>query len=254
MQRGLAKWRNGGPPSGAYFWAIIELAREIPSGFTLILDGDASAEADGYPIPSWPEDFTERLGRLEDLSGMSLEDFARVFGLPEERAREWRSGGMPTWAMALWASQILGGSDVLLAPVPTPSQAGVGTMGRQQELIYHVAREEFPQDFPERLEAFVEAAGLTWRGLARLLKVNTRIVRRRRAGSKPGSGHMVNLFDLAAGMRLLHILLPSVGELEGTGTVEAATGKTNRPWRRAKPPRGNEGRAVQSARPFSRSP
>ena len=57
---------------------------------------------------------------MEDLSGISLEQFARAFGLAEDRAREWRSGGMPTadevWAMALWASQIPGGSDVLLAP------------------------------------------------------------------------------------------------------------------------------------------
>ena len=98
-------------------------------------------------------------------------------------------------------------------------------MGRQQELVYHVAREEFPQDFPDRLEAFVEAAGLSWRELARRLKVNARIVRRWRAGAKPGSGHLVNLFNLAAGMGLLHHLLPSVAELEGADAVEAATGK-----------------------------
>ena len=119
-QRGLAKWRNGGPPSGAYFWAILELAREVPGGFELMLDGDAGAEDDDYPISPWPEDFTERLARLEDLSGISLEQFARAFSLPEDRAAEWRSGVMPTtgevWAMTLWASQIPGGSDVLLAP------------------------------------------------------------------------------------------------------------------------------------------
>ena len=118
-QRGLAKWRNGGPPSGAYFWAILKLAGEIPGGEDLILDGD-TGEDDDFPIRPWPEDFTERLGRLEDLSGVSLEEFARAFGLPEDRAREWRGGGMPTthevWAMALWASRIPGGSDVLFAP------------------------------------------------------------------------------------------------------------------------------------------
>ena len=86
-------------------------------------------------------------------------------------------------------------------------------MGRQQELVYHIEREEFPQDFPQRLEAFVEAAGLSWRELARRLKVNARMVRRWKAGAKPGSGHLVNLFDLAAEMGLLHILLPSAGEL-----------------------------------------
>ena len=123
-QRGLSKWRNGGPPSGAYFWAIIELARDLPGGIELILDGD-----DGTDLPApWPEDFVARLGRLEDLSGISLEKFARAFGLPEERAREWRSGGMPTtdevWAMALWASQVPGGSDMLLAPYFRPRPNG----------------------------------------------------------------------------------------------------------------------------------
>lgn len=97
-------------------------------------------------------------------------------------------------------------------------------MGRQQELVYHIEREEFPQDFPERLEAFVEAAGLSWRELARRLKVNARIVRRWKAGAKPGSGHLVKLFDLGAGMGLLHILLPSAGETE-VADLEAAVGK-----------------------------
>ena len=58
--------------------------------------------------------------------------------------------------------------------------------------------------------------------MARLLKVNAGIVRRWRAGAKPGSGY---LFNLAAGMGLLHHLLPSVTELEGADAVEAATGK-----------------------------
>ena len=93
-------------------------------------------------------------------------------------------------------------------------------MGRRQERVYHVEREEFPRDFPLRLEGFVEAAGLTWRELARRLKVNARIVRRWRAGAKPGSGHLVNLFDLAAGMGLLHILLPSMGEPVAVETEE----------------------------------
>ena len=39
-QRGLAKWRSGGPPSGSYLWAIIEFAREIPGGYDLIMYGD----------------------------------------------------------------------------------------------------------------------------------------------------------------------------------------------------------------------
>ncbi len=42
-QRGLAKWRNGGPPSGRYLWAVIELAREVPGGYDLIMYGDDGA-------------------------------------------------------------------------------------------------------------------------------------------------------------------------------------------------------------------
>ena len=98
-------------------------------------------------------------------------------------------------------------------------------MGRQQEMVYHVKREEFPPDFPALLEAFVEAAGLSWRELSRCLKVNARIVRRWRAGTRPGSGHLVNLFDMAAGMGLLHILLPSVSQPAAVGTAEADLGE-----------------------------
>ena len=42
-QRGLAKWRNGGPPSRPYLWAIIQLAGEIPGGRELILHGERRA-------------------------------------------------------------------------------------------------------------------------------------------------------------------------------------------------------------------
>ena len=98
-------------------------------------------------------------------------------------------------------------------------------MGRQQRWVYHVEPEDFPQDFPERLEAFVEVAGLTWRGLARLLKVNARSVRRWKAGTRPGPGHLVSMFNLAADRGLLHILLPSAGEPESIETEEDAGGQ-----------------------------
>ncbi len=128
-ERGMLKWRRGGPPSGAYLWSIIELARDVPGGFDLILDGDTDEERnriEGFPAPPWPEDFPARLGRLEDLSGISLEKFASAFGLPEERAEEWRSGAMPTtdevWAMALWAGHVPGGNAALFAPYPLTGQ------------------------------------------------------------------------------------------------------------------------------------
>ena len=85
-------------------------------------------------------------------------------------------------------------------------------MGRRQQWVYHIEPEEFPLDFPQRLDAFRQAAGLSWRGLARRLKVNARTVWRWKAGAAPGSGHLVSLFRLAAGMGLLHLLLPEAGD------------------------------------------
>ena len=87
-------------------------------------------------------------------------------------------------------------------------------MGRRQQWIYHVRPEEFPPDFPQRLDRFRQAAGMSWRGLAREVRVNSRTVRRWKAGAAIGSGHLVALFALAARLRLLHLLLPEVGEPE----------------------------------------
>ena len=42
--RGALKWRRGGRPSAANFRAIIELAREIPGGYDLMMDGDDGTE------------------------------------------------------------------------------------------------------------------------------------------------------------------------------------------------------------------
>ena len=84
-------------------------------------------------------------------------------------------------------------------------------MGRRQQYVYNIEPEHFPEDFPERLDHFRQAAGLTWRGLARELRVSDRTVRRWKAGAKVGSGHLVSLFALAARLGLLHHLLPEAG-------------------------------------------
>lgn len=94
-------------------------------------------------------------------------------------------------------------------------------MGRRQQWVYHVEPEDFPADFPERLDLFRQSAGLTWRGLARLMKINARSVRRWKAGTKPGSGHLISLLNLAARMGLLHILLPSALESKSVETAYA---------------------------------
>ena len=61
----------------------------------------------------------------------------------------------------------------------------------------------------------MEAADLSSRGLARLLRVDNRMLRRWRKGTRPDPGHLIALFNLAADMGLLHILLPAVGNPEG---------------------------------------
>ena len=52
-QRGLSKWRRGGPPSGAYLWAIIELARERRSR------GAMGRRQGGYDLMMYGDDGTE---------------------------------------------------------------------------------------------------------------------------------------------------------------------------------------------------
>ncbi len=82
--------------------------------------------------------------------------------------------------------------------------------GRRQRWVYRIEPSRFPPDFPGRLESFGQAAGLSSRGLARPLRVDNRTLMRWRRGTTPDPGHLVALFDLAAGLGLLHILLPSV--------------------------------------------
>ena len=43
-QRGILKWRRGGPPSGAYLWAILDLASGVPGGFELMRCGTEGSE------------------------------------------------------------------------------------------------------------------------------------------------------------------------------------------------------------------
>ena len=42
--RGALKWRRGGRPSGANCLAILELARDVPGGYDLMMHGDDGAE------------------------------------------------------------------------------------------------------------------------------------------------------------------------------------------------------------------
>ncbi len=80
-------------------------------------------------------------------------------------------------------------------------------MSARQRWVYHVEPSRFPEDFPQRLERFKDAAGLSWRGLARRLRVSMRCVWRWKAGMRPDPGHLFCLFATAEEMGLLHVLL-----------------------------------------------
>ena len=93
-------------------------------------------------------------------------------------------------------------------------------MGRRQQHVYRLKSPQFPGDFPQRLDEFRCAAGLSWRELARLLQVNVRSVHRWRTGARPGAGHLYSLLALAAEHGLLPVLLPEHPEHEANVTRE----------------------------------
>ena len=98
-------------------------------------------------------------------------------------------------------------------------------MGRQR-WVYRLEPPRFPEDFPERLEMFKVASGLSWRALARELSVDIRLVKRWRNGAWPDSANLIALFSLAAKMGLLHMLLPEAEEPRADGATESPRDKS----------------------------
>ncbi len=87
----------------------------------------AGGERDRYrkfPAPSLPQDFPVRLARLEDRSGISLEEVALAAGLPARRARLWRIGRPPSddelRVIVHFACAVPGGVAVLLLDASQP--------------------------------------------------------------------------------------------------------------------------------------
>ena len=76
-------------------------------------------------------------------------------------------------------------------------------MGRLQQCVYRVEPAVFPADFANRVERFRDAARLSWRALARELRLNVRSVHRWRTGARPDAGHLFALFSLAAELGLI---------------------------------------------------
>ena len=71
-----------------------------------------------FPAPSLPQDLPVRLGRLEDRSGVSLEEIALSSGLPARSGRLWRVGRPPSEdelrVIVHFACAVPGGIAVLL--------------------------------------------------------------------------------------------------------------------------------------------
>ena len=75
--------------------------------------------------------------------------------------------------------------------------------------LYGSSRQEFPSDFPRRLERLREALGLTWKALAKETRLNLRAIHRWRTGTKPDAPHLLVLLDFAAERGVLECLLDS---------------------------------------------
>ena len=71
-----------------------------------------------FPAPSLPQDFPLRLARLEDRSGVSLEEMALGARFPARRGSLWRIGRPPSddelRAIVEFACSVPGGVAVLL--------------------------------------------------------------------------------------------------------------------------------------------
>ena len=75
-------------------------------------------------------------------------------------------------------------------------------MGTQRR-VHRPFRYVFPPDFPERLERFKEASGLSWRAIARMLGVRLDRLRQwRNKGVAPSPAHLFLLLTIAENMGL----------------------------------------------------
>lgn len=75
-------------------------------------------------------------------------------------------------------------------------------MGTQRR-VHRPIRCVFPIDFPERLERFKEASGLSWRAIARMLGVRLHRLRQwRNKGVAPSPAHLFLLLTIAESMGL----------------------------------------------------
>ncbi len=76
----------------------------------------------------------------------------------------------------------------------------------RQRINYRRRTYDFPEDFPQRLERFKEASGLSWAEIARRLDIHHETMRRWRKGrARPGMRNMMALLLLAHSLGLGHL-------------------------------------------------
>ena len=71
---------------------------------------------------------------------------------------------------------------------------------------YKMSSHVFLKGFPEALERFKEASGLSWSEIARRVGTSTLVIRRWRRGAHPSSEHLIALLNLAQDLGLAHLL------------------------------------------------
>ncbi len=76
----------------------------------------------------------------------------------------------------------------------------------RQRHHYPIVESAFPDDFPECLERFMKAAGLSPSELARRIGVSTNTVKRWMTGVRPTSEHLIALQEFADDLNLGHLL------------------------------------------------
>ena len=140
--RQLKYWRDGGWPNGGAMLALVALATRVPGGLGALLNnadlmvvfrrrrqtmGERN-RAEDCPAELFPKDFGERLERLIELAGLSLEEFARILGVGLDRVTEWREGTIPTggdvWRIMSLARSVPGGFEIMLPEAAGSDQGG----------------------------------------------------------------------------------------------------------------------------------
>ena len=92
----------------------------------------------------------------------------------------------------------------------------------RQRIDYNRTTYQFPDDFPERLERFQKASGLSWAEIARRIGTYPHTLWRwRNIGVRPSAEHMMALLELAHSLGLGHLFTGWTGPAGGRDETSA---------------------------------